>query len=67
MHENPLKQSALRQVMYTEPAVKGTAAKADSLWHASKAQESLSMTQAYNALQSSSLTFMMGHRMSQKQ
>jgi len=45
MHENPLKQPALRQAMRTEPAVKGTAAKADSLWHASKAEESLSTTQ----------------------
>lgn len=53
--------------MHTEPAVKGTAAKAKWLWHASKAQEWVSMTWAYNILQSSSLTFMRGHRMSQKQ
>jgi len=66
MHENPLKQSALFQVMHTEPAVKGTAANADWLWHASKAHESLSMNQAYDVLQSSALTFMMGHRMFKK-
>jgi len=56
-HENPLKQSALLQVMHTEPAVKGTAAKAEWLCNASKAQQSLSMIQAYNVLQYSSTDF----------